>query len=113
MNWPVYRNHDEVFCFRCSTHLTGDLGSAGFPVGAGKWGRDCPKCGYRTWYDIEPELWEELERDATEDATPNHPIIVSRVLPSNVRFKPGSNDICDHERNDEREEGHGRSRDAH
>ena len=52
--FPVYKDHVFVFCFNCGDRLLTSIPiKSGFGYGNGEYVKDCPKCGMKTWYDIE------------------------------------------------------------
>jgi hypothetical protein len=53
-NFPVYRDHREVCCFKCEEQLDhrGKYDSGNAP-GRGFWAQDCRACGLSTFYDVE------------------------------------------------------------
>ena len=51
MRFPMYSDHEQVICFHCNT----DLGNEEKAISgnySGKYYKNCPECGYNTYYDV-------------------------------------------------------------
>jgi hypothetical protein len=54
IRFPVYENHSEVKCFHCRM----DLGKEERAISdnySGVYYKQCPECGFNTYYDIKSE----------------------------------------------------------